>query len=474
MSTYSARVSESLIQSITLEPAASTWMEQATAFARQRQPAAEEFRKELDISARGIVVMSGHQAELWHVGILAKWIAMTGLAQHARKSQPESESIWLVVDQDENDPSEIRYPTHTGNRLGQAAWKLKSPTLLPVVPTGSRPPLIAANVPDWKSSPPPADDAVVQGLARIGQSLAGFFTTRSAAEQFGLLAAQLCRWYGLEGTKPTELLMATDVAKTTAFQSLIERMRDGPEKVARWYNAAVEAAADAELRPMVINKERDRYELPLWLLRDGEPRKRVYSDDLAKLPREQWTHLAPRAILMTGLLRGFACDLFIHGMGGGKYDVAAETWFRSWLGIELAPKVVATATVHLPLADGPIPSTADVNRAWWKLQRARHDPDTLEDHAAGAKKRQFVEQIRQARETGQPSEVLYRAMHSMLATYRVEHEAAFAHLTREAQETQRRAEDSWLATDRTWPFPLHSAETIKALRDRIWTEFLGA
>ena len=39
---------------------------------------------------------------------------------------------------------------------------------------------------------------------------------------------------------------------------------------------------------------------------------------------------------MTGLMRLAGCDLFIHGTGGGAYDLVTEEWLGSWMGWTLA------------------------------------------------------------------------------------------------------------------------------------------
>lgn len=460
-----------MIQSVTLSPGASTWLNAATEFSTSRPAQARDFRATLDLLTDGLVIMSGHQAELWHAGILAKWIAMTAAAEAARPDTP-SESVWLVVDQDDNDPATIRYPTHNGRVLGEAIWKLSSPTLVaPGTPTADRPPLNPADQPTWKSNSPPADGDTMSGLERIGQALTAFKTTRSAAEQLGLCAAQFCRWYELEGSQPTELLMASDLARTAAFKSIIEKMIADPGACVMHYNQSITVADQADLRPLQINTARNRYELPLWLLTPGEPRKRIFSDDLAALPKDQWERLAPRAILMTGIVRAFACDLFIHGAGGGKYDSAAEAWFKNWLGLTLCPKVIASATVLLPLADKPVPTEQDVNRAWAKAHKARHDPSVLGDHAAAATLQKHLQALAAAKEAKQPRRGLYLRMQADLETYREDNKALIDRLMAEAAQTAQQASESKVATDRTWPFPLHGRAVITELRDRVRGQF---
>ena len=130
-----------MIQSVTLSPDASTWLSTATGFAKTRPAEARDFRATLDLLTDGLVIMSGHQAELWHAGILAKWIAMTSAAEAGRAEAAASESVRLVVDQDDNDPALIRYPTHNGRlpvgvpgatSVGDASFHVASPSTRPL------------------------------------------------------------------------------------------------------------------------------------------------------------------------------------------------------------------------------------------------------------------------------------------------------------------------------------------------------
>ena len=62
-----------------------------------------------------MMVMSGHQAEVWHAGILTKMLALRGVAGAAG-----ARAAWVVVDQDANEPGIIRYPTGSGGTLAGA------------------------------------------------------------------------------------------------------------------------------------------------------------------------------------------------------------------------------------------------------------------------------------------------------------------------------------------------------------------
>ena len=51
--------------------------------------------------------------------------------------------------------------------------------------------------------------------------------------------------------------------------------------------------------------------------------------------------------------RLFLCDLFIHGIGGGKYDEVTDNIIRRYYGVEPPAYLVLSATLHLPLPHHP-------------------------------------------------------------------------------------------------------------------------
>jgi hypothetical protein len=64
---------------------------------------------------------------------------------------------------------------------------------------------------------------------------------------------------------------------------------------------------------------------------------------------ETGVRLRPRALTMTMYLRLFLADLFIHGIGGGKYDRLTDHLIQSFFQIPAPGFVVATATFRIPV-----------------------------------------------------------------------------------------------------------------------------
>jgi hypothetical protein len=136
-------------------------------------------------------------------------------------------------------------------------------------------------------------------------------------------------------------------------------------------------------------------EAPLWAWRASSPRRqrlfarvekdaihlRVGSEITLKLAGDpaalasrflglelEGVKIRTRALTTTLFSRLLLGDLFIHGIGGGKYDEVTDELFRSFYGLEPPGYLVLSATLHLPLAKHP---DAEAQRR--RLERLRRD-----------------------------------------------------------------------------------------------------
>lgn len=78
----------------------------------------------------------------------------------------------------------------------------------------------------------------------------------------------------------------------------------------------------------------------------------AYDHDLPTRLQEltsQGIYIRPRALMTTTILRLVASDLFIHGIGGAKYDQVTDEINRQLIGFEPPEFVTATATAQLPI-----------------------------------------------------------------------------------------------------------------------------
>jgi hypothetical protein len=105
-------------------------------------------------------------------------------------------------------------------------------------------------------------------------------------------------------------------------------------------------------------------------------------DSLLRSPPPCWK-IRPRALMTTLFLRLFLADLFVHGLGGGKYEEATDGIIRRYLGVQPPTFAVMTATLLLPAGH----STQGMRSADWRRTARdlywnpdRHLDDVLREH----------------------------------------------------------------------------------------------
>lgn len=460
--------------SLTLHPPPRTWA--SLAGRDQHDARSATFRRELGLPDDRTVIMSGHQAEFWHLGIVAKLLAAGSAAVTLRDKGIPTVAAWVVVDQDTGEPWRVRVPargndgTLRGRELslplrsgagGSSTVSLNTPICaMPVIEAGL-PGLTASAWSGFKADESPASAEVKAGLDTAQQSLARHADAPNLAQQITRATFDMLR--EIDGHAPP--FMATSIARTQLFAEWVARMLAEPAECISAYNTAARAFPAAALRPL----QEDRAELPLWIMRPGEPRKPAFVGSLAGVPME---HLAPRALLMTALLRAAGCDLFIHGKGGAIYDHATEAWMKAWMpGRPLAPTVLATATVHIKVEGVRAASEAEAARAHWMRHAASHNPSLLHDAVHEEHKRHLLHRIAEApRKSAQRSTAFFE-LHALLRNYRQRHAAALMSLEQTAREMHERSRDGDVLFDRTWPFFCHPRAALLTLRSDIARAF---
>ncbi|MFV2068658.1 MAG: hypothetical protein ACC645_16935 [Pirellulales bacterium] len=110
--------------------------------------------------------------------------------------------------------------------------------------------------------------------------------------------------------------------------------------------------------------------LTLPLTSDGDGRRAA--EQLADVS-DRGIRLRTRATITTLFARLFLGDLFVHGIGGGKYDEVTDVLIHRFFGLEPPDLVIASATMHLP-----VPHARDTAAEVGRLKRLLRD---LEYHA---------------------------------------------------------------------------------------------
>jgi len=415
-------------------------------------------RRELGIPVNPLVIATGHQAGVWHPGILAKYLAAAAFTDAAGEG---AVPVHLVVDQDQNAAGSLDVPVvDSGEALARRTHRLLA--VDNARPTGERP--ASAVIPPGEVRY--ALPSVGAGVDRVVRALDRHRDEPSGARQGARAVTDLMeRW-----VSPMTLLFASDLLTTTFGTTLLREMRERPERCVAAYNRAVSRRPATGIRPLTVRGE--QVELPVWRLDDDGRRHPAYAMDLDDdgVPDSR---LRPRALLMTAIMRLAVSDLFIHGRGGRGYDAVMEAWIADWLDLAPAAAVMAAADLRLPLAEF-IPEAPPLDEAIERVRHCWHDPPTCAEPGGvrpSDAKRAWLERI-----AAQPSGSLERRrvfydMHEWLEAER----AARAHDLDAAREEADRARQAAaaraVASRRDWAFPLYPEGSIDRLAEAVRAAF---
>ncbi len=416
-------------------------------------------------------VVTGHQAQLFHPGILAKYLA----AVHAYGGRLPLVNV--VVDQDAYDPLRLDLPRQEGDRLAVDTRHLAP--VVPQVPIGCQPAADVKHVRQALESINPQAMPMRQALLDAFEAVG---RPRTLAQQMAGVLAMVMRPWCAPSAAPREWIThtyASALLEDHAGEVVRDLLRDA-HRAALLYNTAAEQVPDAGITPMRI--EPDRVEVPMWRLRWMRPRERVFVDRAdstpiftteAGEPIENRSELAPRALLMTALMRRpDSCDLFIHGTGGWVYDRITERWWAAWRGEALAPMACVTADAYLEF-QAPVNDQAALSHAVWYRQHIKHNVDRHAavnrpeaGHPLAQRKRDLLAHMDDDRDKARR-----RAAFDELHRINAELRNAYPQVIRDADTALDRATaglaNRAIAARRDWFFGLYPAAVLEALREQI-------
>ncbi len=350
------------------------------------------------------IILSGHQPELFHPGV---WFKNFLLADLAAKSN--AIGINFLVDNDLCRSPALRVPQRDGSAdltsstaamdvSGESVpWELRKVhdrAMFEQFPKSLR-----RSLPESIQSPL-AVDAIWPEV------------TRAVDDGWNLGQALARGRHHLErknGLNTLEVPLS-QIAQTRSFARFSIQLLSQLPRFQFVYNDQLKRYREAHkirnhAHPVPELGESDGWlEAPLWIYRaDATERQRLWvrieNDELHLSDREGWTatisgrldcdnaatqwlkiaeagaFLRPRALLTTMFMRLFVGDLFIHGIGGAKYDQLTDTIIKEFFGIVPPPVCVATATVQLPITQMQRISDEAIEEAKGRVWRLQHNPD---------------------------------------------------------------------------------------------------
>ncbi len=322
------------------------------------------------------ILMAGHQPELFHAGVWFKNFALDRLA----RSIPAI-PINLVVDNDVAMRRGIRVPTL------DAETDLVRSELVSYDDGRSGIPYEQLVVEDREQFDH-FDDAVRRVIAPLvtDPCVTQLWShAREAIQRCGVAGCALAQArHALEadlGLQTLEIPLSVAVRSVAFAKFLLSILSELP-RFHDCYNGSAAAYRHAHgirstAHPVPnLTRDGDWFEAPLWIYGDDSPARRaawirydkgslVISDrsgrecviespesdsaaeKLASAQCNKWK-IRPRALITTMYSRLVLSDLFLHGIGGGKYDQLGDQITHAFFGITPPQFMVMSATVRLP------------------------------------------------------------------------------------------------------------------------------
>ena len=410
------------------------------------------------------LVVTGHQPLLVHPGVWIKHALVDVLAGR----HPDVAALNVVVDYD------------TAPAFG--AWvPCRGPSglldrqLVRLVPLRYGQPFCQAPAPDPAALQQFAGQVrqALESLGEHGQALLGRFEAFMEVARARQEAAHLAEWTTAvrhaweQSTSPPVRYLEVpmeDLAAGEAFLRFFAHVALDAGRFAALYNQVLARYRRLRRIRSRANPFPDlavrggRTELPFWVLQAGERRRalhveragsalhlytadgplavvplppgappepggrRAEADAVVEFVRARGLRLRPRAAALTLFLRLFVADLFVHGVGGARYDRVTEALARLYLGVVPAPFAVASMSLLLPL---PSPAVADeVGPLKQRLREMRFNPqrhvgelppgtpEAAEAEALAREKERLIAAIRQP---GAPKRELTRRIEAVNA-----------------------------------------------------------
>jgi hypothetical protein len=363
-----------------------------------------------DTSAIPPLVLAGHQPELFHPGVWLKNFMLDAVAR-----DNGAVAINLLVDSDTMKSSSLRVPTGTLARPTVEAVLFDQPTV--ALPFEER---------------RVVDRSLFETFAeRVAQKIEIFVPSplvkdfwpdvlrrsRDTDRVGECLAQARHTWERVWGTTTLEIPQSR-VCSLPAFSRFAAHLLAHLPRLWDIYNASLfEYRRSNRVRSHAhpvpeLAAEGEWLEAPFWVWRGDDPvRRRLFvgsrNDRIVLANRAGWewsldlsadgapdraieqlqnlarsgVRLRTRALITTMLARVLLCDLFLHGIGGAKYDQMTDVLIERFFGLKPPDFMVVSGTLRLPI-DHPHGTTDELRRGRQTLRELMYHPERYIDPPA--------------------------------------------------------------------------------------------
>ena len=397
------------------------------------------------------VILAGHQPELFHPGVWFKNFLLSEIARRVRGT-----AVNLIVDNDIVGTTAMRVPTPHGDSLAAVEYDDRSAEIPFEERLIHNNELFASFADRLRKVAPFASAPHALLASRIWPLLRGRQNRRLAlppevhtdfwdwARQTPIghpnnlgrnLAAARHKYEETAGLRTLELPLSL-VSRLEGFRNFTLHLCGRSTELLLAYNTAVQEyrtinRVKSKSHPVpALEQDGEWTEVPFWIWTAEDPRRRRLfvrttkrSIELTdrnktfinfKWPRDhspevvascEWYNqeptaswrIRPRALITTMYARLVLSDLFIHGIGGAKYDEVTDAIIRRFFGIEPPGFVTATATVRLPL-ERPRVTHENLTALDQKYRDTFHHPEAFLDDYSGHHQAEFAALVKQKQE----------------------------------------------------------------------------
>jgi len=464
--------------------------------------------------ADGPLLLAGHQPELFHPGVWVKNFALNGLARtlggvplNLIVDSDAPKSVSLSIPKWETDvgarmkeepnsipfiphPSSLILPFDRGiNEVPYEEREVQDPAVFAEFARNAR---VAVRGWSFPSMLPAFWSEVERQALRtrlLGERLVGarrFFERSWGCHNFEVRVSRLC------GTEPFAWFACHLLTDLPHFHSLYNQCLHDYRRV---YGLRSRSHPVPDLAA-----EGDWLEVPLWGWRSDQPRRgrlmaRLQSASIdLRVGAESWPtipfpttsdparavaawqdlerrgfKLRSRALTTTLFARLFVGDVFIHGIGGAKYDELTDEIIRRFYGFEPPRFMILSATLRLPFPLLPA-QPRDRARLLWQLRDLHCNPQRYVDRgtphalALAAQKQDWI--ARQPRDARQRRE-RFQALQQLTAQLRSFVEDARAPVSRELVRCERQLQANVLLGRRDYVFCLYPEAELREFCSRF-------
>lgn len=361
------------------------------------------------------IVFGGHQPTLFHPGVWYKNFRLNQIAEESSAT-----AINMIVDNDLSGAASIKFPRRSKDRasIGLVAFDEPGPAVpFEMQHVADRAVFESFGQRAADSIEPYVCDPIIKELwpevIKAEKMLAQ--SSQTTAPGYAIAAGRhlLERSHGLRTLEVPISRLAGSSSFASFAGHLIENLsafRDTYNRAIIRYRIKHGIRSSAHPVPELGRTEdsgTEWLEAPFWICSDESPlrapmfvrqigKQLEISNSkvtLAKVSTAEWAqwlvdqnqqiqttgkgiYIRPRALITTMFARLLASNLFVHGIGGAKYDQLTDQIIVDFFGVDPPGYLTATGTWRLPTGFSEI-SPADITARKQTLRKMRFHPETF-------------------------------------------------------------------------------------------------